>query len=116
MANNYDQPLPPGVQNLQNSSPLLVSSHQSGQHPPQPFQNYVNQNNPYYAENNLYQNYTSNMAHTPLAGKFHPQYASPQQAMYAPPLNVQQHQVSNEEQQVRTQEETGKIFPTQYNY
>ncbi|KAI3689069.1 hypothetical protein L2E82_47017 [Cichorium intybus] len=89
MANNYDQPLPPGVQSLPNSSPQFVSSNQSAQHPPPSFQNFVNvHQHGYYPENNLYPIHPSNMAHTP-SGNFHPQYSSPQQAMYGPPMSSQ---------------------------
>ncbi|KAI3821265.1 hypothetical protein L1987_08829 [Smallanthus sonchifolius] len=102
MANNYDQPLPPGVQCLPNSSPQLLSSNQSAQHPPQHFQNYVNvHQDAYYAQNNLYHNYPTNVAHTPPSGNFHPQYSSPQPVTYEPPVNAQQNHVS------KAQEETG---------
>ncbi|KAK9080138.1 hypothetical protein SSX86_001813 [Deinandra increscens subsp. villosa] len=108
MANNYDQPLPPGVQCLPNSSPQLLSSNQSAQNPPQHFQNYVNVNqHTYYAENSPYHNYPSNVTHTPPAGNFHPQYSSPQPVVYAPPVNAQQDHVS------RAHDETGKRFPTE---
>lgn len=99
MANNYEQPLPPGVQHLPNSSPQLVSSNQSVQHPPQPFQNYADvHQHTYYGQNNFYHN----GAHIP-SGNFHPQ---PQHAHSVPPLNAQHH-ASNEEQQVRAQEDVG---------
>ncbi|KAK1407696.1 hypothetical protein QVD17_39318 [Tagetes erecta] len=101
MANNYDQPLPPGVQCLPNSSPQLLSSNQSAQDA-YVNQNYANVNqDAYYAQNNLYHNYPSNAAHIPPSGNFHPQYSSPQPAPYAPPVNAQQDYVS------KAPEETG---------
>ena len=82
MANNYEQPLPPGV-----STPQLVPSNQSAHYPPQPYQNYGNAHQQaYYAENNHYQNYT---AQVPPSGNFHPQYTSPQPAT----LNPQQEEI-----------------------
>ncbi|XP_057505025.1 uncharacterized protein LOC130788415 [Actinidia eriantha] len=39
MDNNYDQPLPPGVQSLPSSSPFSASLNPSTLHPPHPFQN-----------------------------------------------------------------------------
>lgn len=89
MANNYDQPLPPGVQCLPNSSQQLASSNLSTQHPPQPFQNFANvHQHAYYAENNLYHIHPSNVGHTPPSANFRPQY-SPQHAPYAPSLSCQ---------------------------
>ncbi|XP_076898574.1 uncharacterized protein LOC143552184 isoform X1 [Bidens hawaiensis] len=94
MANNYEQPLPPGVECL----PQLSSSNQSAQPPPQHFQNYANvQHHNYYSENTHYHNYPSNVAHTP--GNFHPQYTSPQPAQYAPPITAQQDHASNAQQE-----------------
>ncbi|CAI9291786.1 unnamed protein product [Lactuca saligna] len=84
MANNYEEPLPPGVQCLPNSSPQLVSSNQSAHHPPPSFQNFVNGHQQYG-----HPIHPSNVAHTPPSGNFHPQYSSPQQALYAPPLSSQ---------------------------
>ncbi|KAJ0747519.1 putative WW domain, Thioredoxin-like superfamily [Helianthus annuus] len=100
MANNYDEPLPPGVQ-LPNSAPQLLSSNQSAQPHPQQYQNYsnVHQHN-YYSENSLYQNYPSNVAHTPPSGNFHPQYSSPQPTLYAPPINAQQDHVSKAQEEI----------------
>ncbi|KAL8216270.1 hypothetical protein R6Q57_023107 [Mikania cordata] len=101
MANNYDQPLPPGVQCLPNPSLQLVSSDQSAQHPHQ-FQNNVNgHQDAYYAQNNLYHNYPSNVAHTFPSRSFHPQYSSPQPVLYAHPVTAQQDHIS------KGQEETG---------
>ncbi|PWA62825.1 WW domain-containing protein [Artemisia annua] len=84
MANNYEQPLPPGV-----STPQLVPSNQSAQYPPQPYQNYGNAHQQaYYAENNHYQNYP---AQVPPSGNFYPQYTSPQPAK----LNPQQEEIGS---------------------
>lgn len=111
MANNYDQPLPPGVQCLPNSSPQLLSSNQSAHHPPQHLQSYDNVNqDAYYAQNNLYPDYPSNVAHIPPSGNFHPQYSSPQPAAYAPPVNAPQDYVS------KAPEETGNILLTECYY
>ncbi|KVH99512.1 hypothetical protein Ccrd_022255, partial [Cynara cardunculus var. scolymus] len=89
MANNYDQPLPPGVQCLPNSSQQLASSNLSAQHPPQSFQNFVNvHQHSYYAENNFYHIHPSNVGHTPPSGNSRPQY-SPHHAPYAPSLSCQ---------------------------
>ncbi|KAJ9566871.1 hypothetical protein OSB04_002837 [Centaurea solstitialis] len=125
MANNYDQPLPPGVQCLPNSSQQLASSNLSAQHPPQSFQNFPNvHQHAYYAENNFYHIHPSNVGHTPPSGNFRPQY-TPQYAPYAPsvtsqlpvtyntatgsePLKAQQDHVSYEQQQGRAQEENGR--------
>lgn len=97
MANNYDQPLPPGVQSLPISSPQLVSLNPPAQHHPQPFQNNGNfYQHAYYAENNSYHNQSPNMAHAPPSGNFHPQYSS-----------SQQDHVLKDQQQMRAQTEIG---------
>nr|XP_043606990.1 uncharacterized protein LOC122578982 [Erigeron canadensis] len=85
MANNYDEPLPPGVQCVSNFLPQLASSNQPAQYLSQPYQNYSNMQPP-------------NVAHTP--GIFRPPYSSPQQVPYAPPLISQQRHPTNDQQYV----------------
>ncbi|GMP79526.1 hypothetical protein CsSME_00035030 [Camellia sinensis var. sinensis] len=55
MDNNYDQPLPPGVQSLPISSPFSASLNPSTQHPPHPFQVYDKPHyNAHFSQNHLY--------------------------------------------------------------
>ncbi|XP_059630649.1 uncharacterized protein LOC132273667 [Cornus florida] len=89
MDNNYDQPLPPGVHSLPNSSPLSASSGPSIQHP-RPFQDFVRPH--YHAHNfanNLFPVPPSNATLITPSQSFYPHFVPP--APYAPNFSDQIH-------------------------
>ncbi|KAA8538402.1 hypothetical protein F0562_028052 [Nyssa sinensis] len=84
MDNNCDQPLPPGVQSLPNSS-LAASWNSSTQYPPQSFQNSVKpHHHAHYSENNLFPVPSSTAALTPPFQSFYPHIRPSAQFNYAP--------------------------------
>ncbi|XP_028073840.1 uncharacterized protein LOC114276249 isoform X2 [Camellia sinensis] len=73
MDNNYDQPLPPGVQSLPISSPFSASLNPSTQHPPHPFQVYDKPHyNAHFSQNHLFPVPTSHAAYFPPSQSFYP--------------------------------------------
>lgn len=85
MDKNYDQPLPPGVCSLANSSPPIASGYPSVQYPPQPFQDFVNvQQHAQYPANNINHVVSSNMVSPHQPRSFYPHFRpSTEHAPYA---------------------------------
>ncbi|GFY96551.1 hypothetical protein Acr_11g0008570 [Actinidia rufa] len=85
MDNNYDQPLPPGVQSLPSSSPFSASLNPSTLHPPHPFQN---SNEPHhhahFSQNYLFPVPPSHAASFLLSQSYYPHIRPSAQLGHAP--------------------------------